>query len=161
MTIEFNKTAYNNESLMDKFIEEDLLPVLDKRMLLVIDQAAFHKTPEILSKLRSHSILLAVMPGGCTSLLQPLNISINKPFKEWLRDEMELILDEYKARDEIASTLRERRIITTQIFCRAWRRLCSTAHRKLIIDSFIHTGIKIAPDGSKHHRIRVKDHIDI
>jgi hypothetical protein len=74
---------------------------------------------------------------------------------------MELILDEYKARDEIASTLRERRIITTQIFGRAWRRLCSTAHRKLVIDSFIHTGIKIAPDGSKDHRIRVKDHIDI
>lgn len=50
--------------------------------LLVIDAATFHNTDEIKRKLREQNIMLALIPGGCTNLMQPLDIAINKPFKQ-------------------------------------------------------------------------------
>ena len=36
------------------------------------------------SKLKAH---IAVIPGGLTSQLQPLDVSVNKPFKGFMHDE--------------------------------------------------------------------------
>lgn len=36
--------------------------------------------------LQNHTKLL-VIPGGCTSVLQPLDVSINKPFKSYIREQ--------------------------------------------------------------------------
>jgi hypothetical protein len=38
-------------------------------------------------KLRQGNTELAVIPGGLTSQLQPLDVSINKPFKVYMRKE--------------------------------------------------------------------------
>jgi len=39
----------------------------------------------IKKQLRNANAELAVIPGGCTSILQPLDVSVSKPFKGWLR----------------------------------------------------------------------------
>src|SRR5206468_4066847 len=46
VTVEFNETAYNNEQLFIKWIDDELLllGVLDGETMLVMDYAAFHKT---------------------------------------------------------------------------------------------------------------------
>ncbi|KZL84919.1 pogo transposable element with krab domain-like [Colletotrichum incanum] len=72
ITFEFNDTAYNNEYLLDA----------GQEYLLVMDVAAFHKTPSILSRLRTNHITLSLIPPGTTSLLQPLHTAVNKPFKQ-------------------------------------------------------------------------------
>jgi len=61
-----------------------------------MDVAEFHKTPAVLAKLRSHSITPTLIPAGCTGLVQPLDVSVNHPFKDILRDltEMEIIAQE-------------------------------------------------------------------
>jgi len=41
-----------------------------------------YKTRAVLERLRLPNITLSLIPGGCTSLVQPLDVSINQPFKE-------------------------------------------------------------------------------
>jgi len=53
--------------------------------LLALDMFGGHKTDEVLDTMRAHNITLSVIPGGCTSMVQPLNISINRPYKDILK----------------------------------------------------------------------------
>ena len=55
-----------------------------KPSLLVCDQFQAHvteSTKRFATKLKTH---LAVIPGGLTSQLQPLDVSVNKPFKRFM-----------------------------------------------------------------------------
>ncbi len=58
VSVEFNPTAYNNEGLFRRFIDDELAPILSgaEPNLLVMDVAAFHKTDEIRARLRELSI---------------------------------------------------------------------------------------------------------
>ena len=61
--------------------------LLKRPSLLVCDQFKAHvteSTKRIATKLKSH---LAVIPGGLTSQLQPLDVSVNKPFKGFMHEE--------------------------------------------------------------------------
>ena len=49
------------------------------------DMFGGHKTEEVLDTMRAHDITVSVIPGGCTGLVQPLDISINRPFKDILK----------------------------------------------------------------------------
>ena len=52
------------------------------RRLLVWDTFRGHMTPAVKDKLRTtHNTDIAYIPGGCTSVLQPADVSWNKPFK--------------------------------------------------------------------------------
>ncbi|RPA96709.1 hypothetical protein L873DRAFT_1924060 [Choiromyces venosus 120613-1] len=85
--VEFNEKAYMNDQLFLYYIEEHLVPVLGGHpTLFALDLMGSHKTPAVLDKLHSHNITLSLIPGGCTSLIQLLHISIIKPFKQILRE---------------------------------------------------------------------------
>ncbi len=61
--------------------------LLKKPSLLVCDQFKAHvteSTKRLATKLKTH---LAVIPGGLTSQLQPLDVSVNKPFKGFMHEE--------------------------------------------------------------------------
>ena len=58
---------------------------LAKKSLLVLDAFRCHKTDMVKKELRQMKSSLAVIPGGMTSMLQPLDVSINKPMKTLLR----------------------------------------------------------------------------
>ncbi len=44
-----------------------------------------HLTDAVAEKLKKNKVHTVVIPGGCTSVLQPLDVSLNKPFKTILR----------------------------------------------------------------------------
>ena len=98
VTVEFNDTAYNNEALLSRWINDELSPTVSEESsdFLVMDAASFHKTPDILHQLREIKVTCAFIPPGCTSLVQPLDTAIYGPFKQWLREET----DEYVAQRE-------------------------------------------------------------
>ena len=52
--------------------------------VLVLDSARCHLTDNVKAEIQQHS-KLAVIPGGLTRFLQPLDISVNKPFKDNLK----------------------------------------------------------------------------
>ncbi|KAK6010114.1 hypothetical protein OSTOST_24892 [Ostertagia ostertagi] len=64
------------------------------RSLLIFDSALCHVTDEVKQFCQQYS-KIAVIPGGLTKILQPLDVGINKPFKDhlkagwekWMRDE--------------------------------------------------------------------------
>jgi hypothetical protein len=54
--------------------------------VLLLDSCRAHITPEIKSIVSNYS-RKAVIPGGLTKKLQPLDIAVNKPFKDNLHVE--------------------------------------------------------------------------
>ena len=67
----FNPTAYANMSNMLKWLDEQLVPVLEGQpTLLAIDLFSGHKTEEVqvLDTFAAYDITLSVIPGGCKGL---------------------------------------------------------------------------------------------
>ena len=60
--------------------------------LLVLDSFGAHKTDEV----NEHGIHCLIIPPRTTSYLQPLDVSINGPFKEALRCEWEEYIESDK-----------------------------------------------------------------
>ena len=50
-----------------------------------MDDFSAHKTENVLNSLKEMKIDVSVIPGGFTSVLQPLDVSLNKPFKDFYR----------------------------------------------------------------------------
>jgi len=86
VVVKFNPKAYANSSNMVEWFDEQLIPILEVRpTLLVLDLVRAHKTEEVLDTFSANDIDVSMIPGGCTSLVQPLDVSINRPFKDILR----------------------------------------------------------------------------
>ena len=49
---------------------------------IVYDSFEAHVTDTVKASFKCENTELAVIPGGLTSLLQPLDVSLNKPFKD-------------------------------------------------------------------------------
>jgi hypothetical protein len=61
--------------------------LLKKSSLLVCDQFKSHITEAMKRRVKDLNSQLAIIPGGLTSQLQPLDVSIKKPFKVSMRKE--------------------------------------------------------------------------
>jgi len=82
----FNPTAYANSSKVLEWLDEQLIPVLNSQpTLLGIDLFPAQQTEEVLDTFRANDIVVSIIPGGCTGLVQPLDVSINRPFKDILK----------------------------------------------------------------------------
>ena len=57
----------------------------DERSLLVWDSFRAHLTESVKADLQRRKIDVAVIPGGLTPVLQPLDKCLNKPFKDNMR----------------------------------------------------------------------------
>jgi len=58
---------------------------LNQSSMLALHAFKGHLTDSVKNQLRKIKTEFVVIPGGMTSVLQPLDISINKPFKDRLR----------------------------------------------------------------------------
>ena len=54
--------------------------------LLVLDSYPAHRTQEVREALLERNVDVVYIPGGCTPLAQPVDVSITKPFKDAVRD---------------------------------------------------------------------------
>lgn len=53
--------------------------------MIALDLFGSHKTDDVLDTLLAHDIRLSSIPSGCTGLVQPLDVSINRAFKDILK----------------------------------------------------------------------------
>ena len=91
----FQENAWMNADLMKKYIDylNDIIRSNGRSrapMMMVYDSFKGHLEESVKEKFRDSGFYLAVIPGGLTSLCQPLDTAINKPFKDNLRKEWHL-----------------------------------------------------------------------
>ena len=78
--------AWMDEERMLEWIDKVWSPyVQGKPALLSLDTFTAHLTQTVREAFDKCGTKLLVIPGGCTSVLQPLDLSINKPLKSYIR----------------------------------------------------------------------------
>ncbi|KZL83329.1 pogo transposable element with krab domain-like, partial [Colletotrichum incanum] len=164
ITVEYNDTAYNNEYLLEKWLTNEFFPlIVGQEYLLVIDVTTFHKTPTIIAYLCNNYITPSLIPPSTTSLLQPLDTTVNKPFKQWLAEATDDYVYQLEQSTQASSSqpliwlTSVKRIIVTYTVVTAARRLASAEKAEMVRQFFLQCGISDWPDGSDISKIRVKD----
>jgi len=89
-----NEKGWMNNSVMEKWLESCYSRRPDgffktKKALLVLDSMRAHISPEVKEAIKKTNSVPAVIPGGLTKQLQPLDISVNRSFKNQLRKQWE------------------------------------------------------------------------
>ena len=85
---------------MKAYIERILLPyVRDKRKelklaadypaLVILDKFTGQGTENLLKLLEDNNIYFVMVPANCTDRLQPMDVSVNKPAKDYLRQQFQ------------------------------------------------------------------------
>ncbi|GBB96818.1 hypothetical protein RclHR1_02840015 [Rhizophagus clarus] len=91
----FQESGWMNADLMKHYVSylnqirmssgQSRLPAM-----MVYDSFRGHLEESVKQKFKENHVELAVIPGGLTSICQPLDVAINKPFKDNLRRECEV-----------------------------------------------------------------------
>src|SRR3989442_1439327 len=80
------------EAIMLEWIKKVLVPFKlppNTMKYLIMDLCSSHKKDYVLKLLTENKIFLSLIPGGCTSILQPLDVVVNKPLKDYIRQKFE------------------------------------------------------------------------
>lgn len=89
---------WSNQQTMQRFVNDILAPYLDaqkmrisrpqtQKSLWIIDVWSVHRSNEFMGWMRDNhpTILIDFVPGGCTGVGQPLDVGINRPFKQSIK----------------------------------------------------------------------------
>ena len=91
---------WSNESTMLMYIEEIIIPYVDRAReylnvdesqaaLAIFDHFKGQLTENVVQLLEEHNIQSVLVPASCTDRLQPLDISVNKSAKSFLKSEFQ------------------------------------------------------------------------
>jgi hypothetical protein len=73
---------------MMKWVHEIRLPYIkNEPSHLIFDSFSCHMVREVMEALNKGRCVTSVIPGGITSVLQPLDVCLNKPFKNHTRND--------------------------------------------------------------------------
>lgn len=92
IVIKANKKGWMTTQLMKEWVKEIWAPniVKDKPYLMIWDSFQCHKDKGLIDiMLEDYDTQVEIIPGGCTSVLQPLDVGINKPLKGKIRKEFQ------------------------------------------------------------------------
>ena len=120
----------------------------------MLDLHKAQKTDHVKELLKECHTTPIFVPAGCTSIVQPLDVSFNAPFKKKVESaalqHMQDNLDEYLNGKITAG---ERRILLTKWVGEAWEELAK--NQEMIVRSFKKCGISIAADGSEDFEVHL------
>ena len=88
MLIYCNPNAWCDKYIFSEWLFKIFLKYqtsLGEKCLLIIDSASSHSSEESINILNSNNINYLLIPAGMTALLQPMDISTNKVFKDNVR----------------------------------------------------------------------------
>jgi len=120
--------------------------VNQKRALLVMDSFEGHKTDVIKNIASNANTDLAIIPGGLTSIVQPLDVCLNKPFKDRLREKWNAWMGSGQFTYTKGGNLKKP---DYSIICKWILEAWAEIPKKMIVKSFKKCGISNAMDGSE------------
>ena len=117
-----------------------------KQSMLVWDQFSSHLTEKVKRRLAEEKTTQAVIPGGLTGILQPLDVCLNKPFKTQMRTLWHDWMSQGKGRLTAKGNLIKPDIVTVVTWVKqAWESIPA----KMITRSFLKTSIANKMDGTE------------
>ena len=120
--------------------------LLRQRSLLVWDAFRVHLADPVKRALRQTNTDVAVIPGGLTSVLQPLDVCLNKPFKDRVRERWTTWIVEGEKSLTPAGNVRAASLTTVASWVlEAWRDL----PEEMVARSFKKCGISNSTDGTE------------
>ena len=156
VVVKFQEKAWVDESISLRWAQSIWKQKTFEPRLLILDVHTAQKTPAFLHALSLRNTIPAFVPAGCTSLVQPLDVSLNKPFKNLVdaqyNQHFEANLDAW-ALGKISAS--ERRILMTHWIGAAWEIFCHE-YKDAIRASFVKCGIALPIDGSQDALINIR-----
>ena len=139
---------------MRQWVNQLWKPICKEEMLLVLDEHRAQMTEEFKRKLQELSSTPVFVPGGCTSLVQPVDVVFNAPFKAAVEKiAQKHMLDNLDLYVHGKFTASERRVLLSKWIGEAWEKVCTKP--ELITRGFRKCGISIAVDGSEDEVINI------
>ena len=89
----FTDNGWMNDTVTEKWVGKIFPHESDEKKLLIWDSFKCHTDENIKGVLNHKNVLSAIIPGGCTSQIQTLDVCINRPFKSKMED----LFDEFMA----------------------------------------------------------------
>ena len=152
VTVHFQPNAWCDEEAMEQWVKTSWKPFVDDEILLVLDMHKAQKTDRVKNLLKECGTTPIFVPAGCTSIVQPLDVSINAPFKRKVESQhMQDNLDGYLNGKITAG---ERRVLLSKWVGEAWEEL--SKNKDMIERSFKKCGISVAADGSEDFEIHLE-----
>ncbi len=79
-----------DEVVMIAWVNEVLAPYVATALdhvvpILILDMYRCHMMALVVQMIQELGVEVQHIPGGCTSLCQPVDVGFNKPFKDWMR----------------------------------------------------------------------------
>lgn len=137
-----NKKGWMNTDVMKTWISKCYRTrqgsFFQKNSLLIMDAMTSHLGEEVKKTVNAAGGHIAIIPGGLTSKLQPLDIAVNRPFKVFIREEWAKWM--IRGTHTFTATGRQRRAGYDEI-CKwilsSWQRVKVST----IVNSFVKSGI--------------------
>ena len=117
----------------------------DGRRLLVLDSYPAHCTQEVREALLERNVDVVYIPGGCTALAQPVDVSIAKTFKDAVRDTWVTWMREDRPLTAAGNLRQPTRQDVLSWVGRAWH----SVRPDIIVTAFKRRAISNAMDGSE------------
>ena len=145
--VEMAPKSWANETIICTWLQRVWRKNSSQRRLLVWDAFNGHITPKVKKVLSENfNTDMAVIPGGCTSKLQPCDVSWNRPMKDSFRDSY----DDWLVDGPQELTRGGNRKPPSRELLMAWiKKAWNGISPDLIRKSFKKTGLSLAVDGTE------------
>ena len=113
--------------------------------LLIVDSYKPHQTEDSIKKVKDCCNSDVIIPGGCTSIVQPMDKCINRPFKEYMRASWQEWMRQDRAKTKKGNLKQPSRQDAINWVFKAWESI----KLQTLTHSFLVCGISNALEGSQ------------
>lgn len=146
VVVALSRNGWMNEELTKDWVRRAWGNLSFTRRLLIWDAYKCHIMPSVRSVIEQTQSDISVIPGGLTSLVQPADLSWNKPFKEAYK----ALYNEWLVNGDKSYTAAGNVRAPAKLMCIKWvKQAWESVTPDVVRKSFKACGISVAVDGSE------------